>query len=167
MSQKQRRGRLAADNRRGLVDELVVLEGRHHEEGKVHAARHVALENGVADVPAPHWQALALALLEVAPAHDGPPRVACKHPPARLHLVVEVHNASEAREPADDIHEHFDLPRVHVLAIASDVPPAREDQARPRIARSREPPAPFPTRTGGRPSGQARRAPRRTRRRRA
>src|SRR6266699_509453 len=73
---RERRGRLTADNRRGLVNELVVLEGRHHEEGKVHATRHVALENGIAHVPAPHWQALALALLEVAPAHDRPPRVA-------------------------------------------------------------------------------------------
>src|SRR2546428_10719597 len=42
------RGRLAADDRRGLVDELIVLEGLHHEQGKVHAARDVALENGVA-----------------------------------------------------------------------------------------------------------------------
>src|SRR5437660_10843493 len=51
---RERRGRLTADNRRGLVDELVVLEGRHHEEGKVQATRHVALENGIAHVPAPH-----------------------------------------------------------------------------------------------------------------
>lgn len=50
----ERRGRLAADNRRGLVDELVILEGLHHEQGKVHAARDVALEDGVAHVPAPH-----------------------------------------------------------------------------------------------------------------
>src|SRR5580765_1470049 len=104
---REPRGRLTADNRRGLVDELVVLEGRHHEEGKVHATRHVALENGIAHVPAPHWQALALALLEVAPAHDRPSRVACKHASAGLNLVVEVHNASEACESADDIHEHF------------------------------------------------------------
>src|SRR5712671_585661 len=115
---RERRGRLTADNRRGLVDELVVLEGRDHEEGKVHATRHVALENGIAHVPAPHWQALALALLEVAPAHDRPPRVACKHPSGRFNLVVEVHNASEAREPTHDVHEHFDLPRVDVLAVA-------------------------------------------------
>src|SRR5882762_9704819 len=83
---RERRGRLTADNRRGLVDELVVLEGRHHEEGKVHATRDVAFKHRVAHVPAPHWQALAIALLEVAPAHNGSPRVACKHPPARLNL---------------------------------------------------------------------------------
>src|SRR6267143_1177334 len=126
---RERRRRLTADNRRGLVDELVVLEGRHHEEGKVHATRHVALENGIAHMPAPHWQALALALLEVATAHDRPPRVACKHPSARLNLVVEVHNASEAREPTHDVHEHFDLPRVYVLAVSGNVTHAREDQA--------------------------------------
>src|SRR3989440_3924621 len=130
---RKRGRRLAADNRRGLVNERVVLDGRHHEEGKVHATRHVALENGIAHVPAPHWQALPLALLEVAPALDRPPRVACKHPSGRFNLVVEVHNASEAREPTHDVHEHFDLPRVDVLAVAGDMPPAREDQARPRI----------------------------------
>src|SRR5438477_5305528 len=129
----ERRRRLTADNRRGLVDELVVLEGRHHEEGKVHATCHVALENGIAHMPAPHWQALALALLEVATAHDRPPRVACKHPSGRFNLVVEVHNASESRDPTDDVHEHFDLPRIDVLAVAGDMPTAREDQARPRI----------------------------------
>src|SRR6266436_622578 len=90
---RERRGRLTADNRRGLVDELVVLDGRHHEEGKVHATRDVAFKDRVAHVPAPHWQALAIALLEVAPAHNGPPRVACKYPPACLNLVVEVHDA--------------------------------------------------------------------------
>ena len=56
---RERRGRLTADNRRGLVDELVVLEGRHHEQGKVRAALEVALEDGVAYMPAPNGQTLA------------------------------------------------------------------------------------------------------------
>src|ERR1700730_12425995 len=103
---RERRGRLRANNRRGLVDELVVLDGRHHEEGKVHAARDVTRKDGVAYVLAPHGQALALAFLEVAPAHDGPPRVACNPPPARLNLIVEIHYAREAREPTDHVHEH-------------------------------------------------------------
>src|SRR6185437_9676404 len=129
---RERRGRLAADDRRGLVDELVVLESLHHEQGKVHAAREVALEDRVAHMPAPHGQALTLALLEVATAHDGPPRVAREHAPARLHLVVEVGEASEPRERATDLHERLELPRIHVLAVEGDVPPAREHEARPR-----------------------------------
>src|SRR3990172_2128142 len=129
---RERRGRLAADNRRGLVDELVVLEGLDHEQGKVDTARDVAIEYGVAHVPAPHGQALALALLEVAAAHDGPARVAGKHPPARFHLVVDVHDASESSERAGDLHERLELPRIHVLAVARDVPPAREHEACPR-----------------------------------
>ena len=80
---------------------------------------------------APHRQALALAFLEVASAHDRPPRVAGEHPPARLHLVVQVGEPSESREPAEDVHDHLELPRVHVLAVAGDVPPAREHEARP------------------------------------
>ena len=45
---------------------------------------------------------------------------------------------------AGDLHERFELPRVHVLAVARDVPPAREHQPRPgrrvvehRLGRSR------------------------------
>jgi hypothetical protein len=36
---RERGGRLAADDGRGLVDELVVLEGLHHEQGKVRLGR--------------------------------------------------------------------------------------------------------------------------------
>ncbi len=43
---RERRGCLAADNRWGLVDQLVILEGFYHEEGEVHAACHVALKDG-------------------------------------------------------------------------------------------------------------------------
>src|SRR5215467_12142210 len=98
----ERRWRLSADDRRRLVDELVVFERLDHEQGEVHAAREAALEDGVAHVPAPHGQALAVALLEVAPAHDGPERVAGEYAPGRLHLVVEVCEASETRERAED-----------------------------------------------------------------
>src|SRR5437764_2213592 len=128
----ERRRRLPADDRRRLVDELVVLERLDHEQGEVDAARTVAREDRVADVPAPHGQALALALLEVAPAHDGPPRVAGEHAPARLDLVVEVCKAREARERAEDLDDRPDLPRVDVLAVSRDVPPAREHEARTR-----------------------------------
>src|ERR671934_2769060 len=102
---RERGGRLPADDRRRLVDELVVLERLDHEQGEVDAARAVALENGIAHVPAPHGQALTLALLEVAAAYDGPPRVAGKDPPGRLHLVVEIGEASETRKRAEDLHD--------------------------------------------------------------
>ena len=114
------------------MDELVVLEGLHHEQSEVHTAGEVALEDGVAHVPAPYRQALALAFLEVAPAHDRPAGVAGEHPPAGLHLVVEIGEPRKARERPEDVHEGFDLPRVHVPAVAADVPPAREDEARTR-----------------------------------
>src|SRR5690349_15731458 len=79
---------------------------------------------------APHGQALTLALLKVAAADDGPPRFAGKDPPGRLHLVVEVGEASETRKRAEDLHEGLELQRVHVLAVEGDVPAAREDEAR-------------------------------------
>ena len=90
---RERRRRFAANNRRYFVDERVIFEGCHHEEGKVHAARDVARQDGVANVPTPDWQTLALTFFEVAPSYNRPPRVACKHAPAGLHLVIEVHDA--------------------------------------------------------------------------
>src|SRR3954468_13090856 len=129
---RERRRRLAANNRRCFVDKRVIFESRHHEKGKVHAARDVARQDGVANVPTPDWQTLTLTFFEVAPSYNRPPRVARKHAPASLHLVVEVHEAREASKPADDMHEQFELPRVHVLAIPRNVPATREHETRPR-----------------------------------
>ena len=51
---RERGGCAASDNCWGLVDQLVVLKSFYHEQGIVHAAREVALEDGVAHVPAPY-----------------------------------------------------------------------------------------------------------------
>jgi hypothetical protein len=77
-------------------------------------------------------QALAFALLEVAPAHDRPPRVAREHAPTRFHLIVEFGEACEACERAEELHDRLELPGVHVLAVAGDVPAARENESCPR-----------------------------------
>jgi hypothetical protein len=53
LAHDMRRGCEPADDCRSLVDEFVVLERLHHEQGEVHAAREVALKDGVADVAAP------------------------------------------------------------------------------------------------------------------
>jgi hypothetical protein len=103
------RRRVAANNRRGFVDKRVVFESSHHEEGEVHAPRDVARQDGVANVPTPDWQTLALTFFEVAASYNRPPHVACKDAPASLHLIIEVHDAGEASKPADDMHEQFDL----------------------------------------------------------
>ena len=49
------------------MDELVILEGRHHEQGKVHAACDIACKNRVSNMPAPYRQALTFTLFDVAP----------------------------------------------------------------------------------------------------
>ena len=72
---RQRRGRLAADDGRGFVDQRVVGQRLDHEQGEVDAARAVARQHRIADVPAPHRQALALALFQIAAAHHRPARV--------------------------------------------------------------------------------------------
>src|ERR1044072_6109940 len=102
---RERRPRLAANNRRGFVGKRVIFESRHHEEGKVHATRDVARQDGVANVPTPDWQTPALTFFEVAPSYNRPLRVARNHASAGLHLVIEIHAAGEASKPADDIHE--------------------------------------------------------------
>src|SRR5213078_4357685 len=58
--------------------------------------------------------------------------IARKHPPTRLHLIVEIGEPSETRERAEDIHDRVELPRIHFLAVAGDMPPAGENEARPR-----------------------------------
>src|SRR3954453_20894777 len=129
----KRRGALPADDGRRLLDEVVVLEGLDHEECEVHAAGDVALEDRVADMPAPDRKPLAVVLLEVAAAYDGPASVAGEDAPAGFHLVVEVGEACEAREATADVDECLQPPRVDVLAVAGDVPSAREHEPCPRL----------------------------------
>ena len=62
---RERRKRPAANNRRGLVNQFIVLDCRDHKQGKIHAARDVATQDGVTQVPAPEGQALTLAFFEI------------------------------------------------------------------------------------------------------
>ena len=80
-------------------------------------------------MPTPHGQALALALLKIASAHDRPPRVAGKHAPARFHLIVYIHDTDKPREPTERSYDPLEGARVNVLTIAGDVPSAREHEA--------------------------------------
>jgi hypothetical protein len=70
------RRRLAANNRRSLADQLLVLDCRDHEQCEIYAARDIALEDGIAHVPAPDGQALIRILFEIASSNDDPPGVA-------------------------------------------------------------------------------------------
>src|SRR3989304_4210281 len=76
----ERRGGAASDDCRGFVDQLVVLKSLYHEQGVVHAARPIALEDGITYMTAPHGQALALALFQIAPAPNRPASVAGQQP---------------------------------------------------------------------------------------
>jgi len=89
------------------VDERVIFESCHHEEGRVHAVRDVARQDGVANVPSPDWQTWLSPSSRSLPLTTVHLVFACKHALASLHLVIEVHDAGEARKPADDIDEQF------------------------------------------------------------
>jgi hypothetical protein len=92
------------------MNECVVVQSGHHEQSKVYAAGDVALKYGVTDVPTPHRQPLALAFLEVASANDSPPSLAGKHPSARLDLIVKIRETGNTGDPAEHLHERFELP---------------------------------------------------------
>src|SRR3954454_16495389 len=77
-------------------------------------------------MPTPHGQALALALLKVTPTHHSPPGVAGEDAAAGFDLVVQVGEAGEPGEWAADLYERLEPPGVHVLAVARNVPSARE-----------------------------------------
>ncbi len=112
------------------MDERVVLESLDHEQGIVNAAREVAGENGIAYVPTPDRQTLALSLLKIASAHDRPAGGAGKDPAAGLHLVVKVNEGNDPRKPAGNLLRSLQGWRVHDLAIPRDMPAAGKDEAR-------------------------------------
>ena len=98
---------------------------------KAKSTRRVLLlsEDGITHMPTPHGQALALALFEVASAHDCPQRVAGKHPAARLDLVVNVHKSSETPDPAGGALFPLEPPWIYIPAVTRDVPPTGKDKA--------------------------------------
>lgn len=111
------------------MDQLGVVESLHHEQRKVHTAPSGALEDRVAYVATPHRQPLALALLEVTPADDGPQRIAGKHTATCFVLVVYVHNPGETPHAACDGLFPLELLRIYIQAVKCDVPPAGEGEA--------------------------------------
>src|SRR5689334_9254857 len=98
---RKRRGGAAADDRGRLMYQVVVLQGRHHEQGEVHPPGDVALKDGVTYMSAPHRKALALAFFELAATHNGPPCIAGEHAAAGFDLVVEVDRPGELAEPPE------------------------------------------------------------------
>src|SRR2546430_1124849 len=82
--------------------------------------------------PAPCRKARALAFVELAAAHDGPPRVAGEHAAAGLDLVIEVDRPDELAEPVQDSNLPFEPARVDVPPVTRDVPAAGEHQPRAR-----------------------------------
>ena len=91
--------------------------GLYHERGDIHAARDVALEDGVAHMPAPHRQALALTLLKVAPTHDRPPGVAGKHPPAGFTQADDRIPEWMQQEPLAPRNVVFDVPEEDLDSV--------------------------------------------------
>src|SRR5437762_1016245 len=83
-------------------------------------------------MPTPDRKTFALAFLQLASPHDGPPRVAGEHAPTGLNLVVEVHRSKELGDPAENNDLESEPPRVDILTVKRDVPPAGENEASAR-----------------------------------
>ena len=80
------------------------FENTEHKQGEIHATCEVALEDGIAHMPAPYRQTLALPLFEITPSHYCPQRFAGKYPPAGLNLVVNIYGAKYLSEPGCDLN---------------------------------------------------------------
>ena len=85
----------------------VVLKRRDHEQGIVHAAREVAREDGITDMRLHTGRPWLSPSSRSLPAHDRPAGIAGKHPPARFHLVIDIHEAGEPPKPAAKISWAF------------------------------------------------------------
>src|SRR5512140_2152961 len=126
----ERGGCAASHDGRRFVDQLVPQKRIHHEQGIVSTPRLVALEDGIAYVPAPNGQTLALPFFQVTAAYDGPEGVAGKDAPAGFDLVVDVNDARQAAHPPGDSLLSHERCRVNVLPVARDMPAAGKDETR-------------------------------------
>lgn len=115
------------------MNELVVLERLHHEQGEVDPWRAIAREDRIAHVLTPHREPLALALFEIAATNDRPPRRVLEHPPAGFDLIVNVGEAEQSRDRAEDREERPHRPGVHILPVTGDVPATGKNEARSRL----------------------------------
>ena len=107
----------------------MIVKGGDHEQGKVHAARDIARENGVADMPAPYGKTLALSFFEIAAADDSPPSVTRKYPSTRFYLVFDLYSPKHPPNPSGSPQSEFESSRIHVQAISRNVPATGEDDA--------------------------------------
>lgn len=78
-------------------------------ESRVHTAGYIALEHGLAHVPAPHRQTRACTLFKIVAAHIGPAGVAGKHPAACLNLIVDIYDAKQPTQPASDLNQRCEF----------------------------------------------------------
>lgn len=88
------------------MNKSVILERRYHEKGIVYAASDIARQYGIPNMPAPHGEALTIALFKVTSARNCPKRIALKNTSAGLNLVVDVNETCNPSNPTCGL---FDL----------------------------------------------------------
>lgn len=127
------RGGFAAYDGWSFVDELTVFQGFDHEQGEIDPAGEVALQDGIAHVPAPYRQALASTFLEVAASNDSPTRLAGEDTPAGFDLILDVHNPKKSPKPAGKLQLDLEAARVNILSVPGDMPAAGVNESSFRL----------------------------------
>src|SRR5690349_13690096 len=89
---------LTTNDRRSLLDQVVVLQRGYHKEREIDPPSQVALQDRVTNVPTPYRQPLTTAFFELARAHKSPARIAGEYSSARFHLIVKINLASQSCE---------------------------------------------------------------------
>lgn len=84
-------------------------------------------------MPAPDRYPLTLPLFQIASPHDRSAPVTGKDPAASFYLVIYICETQRLRHPGSHLHKGSEFPRVHILPVFADVPPAREDETRIRL----------------------------------
>ncbi len=96
----KRRGCPASDDCRSFMDQLIVLKRLHHEQGIIHPAGHIAGENGITHMPAPHGKPW------LSPSSRSLPRTTVQSVslantlPAGFQLVIDIHQTGQPPQPA-------------------------------------------------------------------
>ena len=104
------------------MNKCIILQGCHHEEGKVYTTGKVAGEDGIAYMLTPYRQPLALTFFQIASPHDCPQGVTGKNATTGFNLVIDIYQTGKPANPTGKLLFSLKRPGVDIFTISSDMP---------------------------------------------